>query len=87
MARDLPAAYLDTLATGENPFAAGQHYWESVVWPTPSAGFKVRVIILVVLLLVMCCASLANIVLMAISASRRGEKLWAVRLVKRENGR
>ncbi|ORY80676.1 hypothetical protein BCR35DRAFT_331744 [Leucosporidium creatinivorum] len=83
---DLPP-YLDNLPAGTNPFLASDAYWDARVWPTPSPGFKVRLIILGILLGVMLFASLGNIALMAIAARRRGEKLWAVRLVPRENGR
>lgn len=80
-------SYLSSLSPLDNPFLASEQHWTATAWPTPSTGFKPRLIILGCLLLIMLVSSLGNIVLMAISASRRGEKLWAVRLVKRENGR
>lgn len=84
--RDLPP-YLDNLPTGTNLFLASDAYWDKTVWPTPSPGFKIRLIILGISLGVMLFASLGNIAVMAVAARRRGEKLWAVRLVARENGR
>jgi hypothetical protein len=79
--------YLNDLPPGTNPFLASDQYWDERVWPTPSPGFKIRLIILGILLGVMLCASLGNIAVIAVAARRRGERLWAVRLVPRENGR
>lgn len=86
MAPALPP-YLDALPPGSNPFLASEAHWERKVWPTPSSGFRVRLVVLGILLGVMLFASLGNIALMVIAARRKGERLWAIRLVKREKGR
>lgn len=72
------------LPLNSNPFLVFDKFFEGIVWPHPPSGYHARLILLNCLVCYMAAVALAVLVALGVS---RSDRLWAFRLIKREEGR
>lgn len=63
-----------------------QHY-RDIVYPTPTALYKPRLIVLGSLLIYMALAAVVFLYIQHLLQKEKGDRIWLYRLVKREDGR